>query len=263
MEQAPFLIERTEGVVVTLTLNRPEFLNSYDLEMLVQLRESVVRVSEREDVKVLVLTGNGGAFCSGARLSTLLDLLDGGDLRTLRRWLEVTRETLFLLNRSPQFCIASINGLAIDGGCNLALAADYLVAAEPARLGYPFLELGLSPEVGTASLIRARLGASPIPDLLLSGRLVGAPEAVKLGLIHEQVDSSKLHSRTRALAAWAAGLPPVVFRSLKRNFHALGQAWESTTTAEIESRIRCFLSQDFQEGLHARRERRAPRFRGG
>jgi 2-(1,2-epoxy-1,2-dihydrophenyl)acetyl-CoA isomerase len=259
---APYLEEKTEGGVVTLTLNSPDCLNSYDLEMLVQLREAVVRTSEREDIKVVVLTGRGGAFCTGARMSTLLDLLDAGDLRTLRRWLEVTRETLFLLRRSPQFCIASVNGLAVDGGFNLVLSVDYSVAAEPARFGYPFLVLGLSPEVGATSLVTARLGAAPIPDPVLSGRLVGAPEAVKLGLINERVDSSKLLERTRALAAWALGLPPVVFRSLKRGFQGLDQTWESSTMAEIEARMRCFLSRDFQEGVRARREKRAPRFLG-
>lgn len=256
-----FLSERIEDRVVTMTLRRPEVLNAYDLEMLAQLQEAIVRVSEREDIRVLVLTGSGTAFCSGARLTFLLEALEDDNVRSLKRLAETTRELLLLLRRLPQYTIASINGLAVDGGLNLALACDYAIAAEQTQFGYPFGQVGLTPDVGTSMLLSPMLTQVRALQFLLTGRLVSAPEARRLGLIQETAPDTEMIRRTLSMAAWASRLPPVVLRGVKRNLHrTLPEA--TSLEGEVEARVRCLLSEDFREGMEAFLHNRRPRFRG-
>lgn len=256
-----FLSERIEDRVVTLTLQRPDVLNSYDLEMLAQLQEAVVRVSEREDIRVVVLTGSGTAFCTGARLSFLVDALESDSVRALRRLAETTRELFLLVRRLPQFTIASINGLAVDGGLNLALACDYAVAVAEAQFGYPFVQVGLTPDVGTSMLLSPLFTHVQALQFLLSGRLVSAAEARRIGLVQETAPESTLIRRTLSMSSWASRLPPVVLRGVKRNLQRTSPQ-ASSLEGEAEARIRCLLSEDFREGVEAFLANRRPRFRG-
>ncbi|MEJ2082547.1 MAG: enoyl-CoA hydratase/isomerase family protein [Acidobacteriota bacterium] len=256
-----FLSERIEDRVVTITLRCPEVLNSYDLEMLAQLQEAIVRLSEREDIRVVVLTGSGTAFCTGARLRFLLEALEADNVRSLKRLAETTRELFLLVRRLPQFTIASVNGLAVDGGLNLALSCDYAVAAEQAQFGYPFGQVGLSPDVGTAMLLAPLFTHVQALQFLLAGRLVGSAEARRLGLVQEIAPEKELIRRTLSMASWASRLPPVVVRGLKRNLQRASRQ-SSSLEGEVEARIRCLLSEDFREGVEAFLQNRRPRFRG-
>ncbi len=256
-----YLNERIEDRIATITLRRPDCLNSYDLEMLSQLQEVLTRVSEREDIRVVILTGSGTAFSAGVRIHFILSELEANNVRSLKRLTETGRETLQLLGRLPQFTIASINGLAVDGGFNLALGCDYTIAVEPALFGYPFVQLGLSPDVGTSSLIGPVMGAEPTLRFLLSGRLMSAEETLRHGIIQEVVPATELVRRTLLLASWASQLPPVVVRSVKRNLQRtfpLG----SSIDGEVEARVRSLLSEDFREGTEAFLANRRGRFHG-
>ncbi len=256
-----FLSERIEDRVVTITLERPECLNSYDLEMLAQLREAIVRLSEREDIRVLVLTGSGTALCAGARVAFLLEALEADNVRSLKRLAETTRELFLLVRRLPQFTIASINGLAVDGGMNLALACDYAVATERAQFGYPFGQIGLTPDVGTSLLLSPLFTHVQALQFLLAGRLIGAGEARRLGLVQEIAPESELIRRTLTMSSWASRLPPVVVRGVKRNLQrTTPQA--TSLESEVEARVRCLLSEDFREGVAAFLNNRSPLFRG-
>lgn len=256
-----YLNERIEDRIATITLRRPDCLNSYDLEMLSQLQEIITRVSEREDIGVVILTGTGTAFSAGARIRFMLSELESDNVRSLKRLAETSRDILQLLRRLPQFTIASINGLAVDGGLNLALSCDYTIAVEQALFGYPFVELGLSPDVGTSSLIGPILGPEPTLRFVLSGRLMPADESLRTGMVQEVVPARDLVRRTLVLAAWASRLPPVVVRSVKRN---LQRAFPmgSSLEGEVEARVRSLLSEDFREGAEAFLGNRQNRFYG-
>jgi len=255
------LNEQVEDRIATITLKRPDCLNSYDLEMLSQLQEVITRVSEREDIRVVILTGSGTAFSTGVRIRFIMSELEADNVRSLKRLTETGRETLQLLRRLPQFTIASINGLAVDGGFNLALCCDYTIAVQPALFGYPFIQLGLSPDVGTSSLIGPTMGSEPTLRFLLSGRLFTAEETLRSGIVQEVVPATELVRRTLRLASWASQLPPVVVRGVKRNLQRtfpLG----SSLDGEVEARVRSLLSEDFREGTEAFLANRRGRFHG-
>ena len=143
------IIETFRNGIATLALNRPRNLNSYDLEILVHFHQTIEQYSQREDVRVLVFEGVGSTFCTGPDLERLVDVMESGDVRSLRRLLEVTKQILLLIRRLPQFTLASIDGVAADGGLNLALACDRRIATASSLFGYPFAQVGMSPDVGT------------------------------------------------------------------------------------------------------------------
>lgn len=259
---AQFRIHQSmEQGVLTFRLDRPGALNCWDLETLTQFREELVRHSEREDLRAVVLTGAGGAFSAGAWIPYLLEQLQQENLRGLRRLAENTREILLSIRRLPQFTIAALNGPALDGGLNLALACDCVLAGRDVVLGYPFVEIGLQPDVGSGPLLTERLGAWEAMRCLLEGKLLSASTAKQMGLLQEVISGEELVRRTLALAGWAASLPPVVLRGVKRGLQrsiAGTSAWDG----EVDNRVRSLLSHDFHEGVAAFIENRRPRFTG-
>lgn len=256
------ILEQVEQGIATFTLNRPATLNSYDLELLVHLQQAIERCSERDDVRLLILKGSGSSFCSGPDIGRLHRWLQSSDAANLRRASEAFRQILLRLRRVPQLTIAVINGVAADGGLNLALSCDFHIASSQASVGYPFIELGLSPELGTALLLSRTLGPSACFELLTSGRLLRAEEAVQIGLLNRQVPANRLESAVAALKRKLLGLPPIAVRNIKKAVHGNMQGWEQILEHEMEARIRCFQSEDCREGLRSFLENKKPHFRG-
>lgn len=256
------ILERVEKGIATFTLNRPATLNSYDLELLVHLQQAIERCSERDDVRLMILTGSGASFCSGPDIGKLHRWLQASDSNSLRRASDAFRQILLRLRRVPQLTIAVINGVAADGGLNLALACDLHIASSRASVGYPFIELGLSPELGTALLLSRTLGTSACIELLTSGRLLPAEEAVKLGLLHREVTANQLDAAVSSLTRKLLTLPPIAVRNIKKTVHWNTQGWERILGHEMEARIRSFQSEDCREGLRAFLENKKPHFRG-
>lgn len=250
-----------EPGTATVVLDRRETLNSWDLESLTQLRETVVRLSENEGLRVIRFTGKGLAFSAGAWIPNLYHLLHTDNVRALKRLVEVTRDLLLSVRRLPQFTVAALNGPAVDGGFNLALACDYVLAEQAALVGYPFVSLGLQPDVGSGPLLADRLGSWETMRFLLEGKLIPAGQARELGLVQEVVPTGELVRRSLAMAAWAKSLPPVVLRGVKR---ALQRASSSTPAweAEVDNRLRSLLSSDFRAGMEAFITHSRPRFTG-
>ncbi|GAB4242549.1 MAG: enoyl-CoA hydratase [Acidobacteriota bacterium] len=250
-----------EPGTATIVLDGPGTLNSWDLESLSQLRETLVRLSENEGLRVIRFTGTGLAFSAGAWIPNLYHLLHTDNVRALKRLAEVTRDLLLSVRRLPQFTVAVLNGPAVDGGFNLALACDYVLAEEAALVGYPFVSLGLQPDVGSGPLLADRLGSWETMRFLLEGKLIPAIQAREMGLVQEVVPARELVRRSLAMAAWAKALPPVVLRGVKRALQrgaSTAPAWE----AEVDNRVRSLLSSDFRTGMEAFMTHSRPRFTG-
>lgn len=256
------LIEEVSGSFALITFNRPEKLNSYDLELLVRLHQSIERNSQREDIRVIILSGKGSSFCSGCDISHLHQLLNRNDLKSFRRMEDAVKKIIVLLRRIPQATIASIDGVACDGGLNFALSCDLRIATSRSLFGYPFSQLGWIPETGTRFCLRDLAGSLSSFDLICSGELKSAAEALTIGLINRQVEPTELVRATHETAQRLSLMAPIMIRNLKRSLYQSYQGLEKSIDSETEARIRCFLSDDALEGIESFIENRDPVFKG-
>jgi enoyl-CoA hydratase/carnithine racemase len=252
-----------EGPIAKVTFNRPETLNSFDLEAARAFEQLLKSVSEREELRVLVIRGHGDVFCTGTDPGYFKELQDGNDSRTYKRLVEATGHCLVLLRRMPQWVIASVNGLATGGGLQLVLAADLAVASQLAYFADYSIRLGLHPDWGSYRLMPERLGAAKTLEILLQGKLMSAEEALRLSLVNEVVAPHRLDERTDELARRIAEAPPLVLRRLKRGIlESRGLEFKKVVELEVEGQLRSFLSEDSREGREAFAKKRRPKFQG-
>lgn len=246
----------TDGHVAVLTLDRPAKLNALTSEMTAQLAAHVAAVNDSADVRAVVLTGTGRAFCAGSDIAELDNYAtpwqfglreDYGDvLRTLRKPV-----------------IAAVNGHALGGGLELALACDIRIAAETASFAAPEIKLGWIGGSGQSALLAHSIGPSNAAVMLLTGDPVDAATALRWGLVSEVVPADALSVRARELAAVIASRAPVAAQTAKLNLRA---AYEMPVTRAIDYERHlqtiCFATPDAAEGRAAFTERRTPAFRG-
>lgn len=249
--------------VGTITLNRPERLNAFDVEMLHELVEAVRTMSEDAAIRVIVLTGSGRGFCAGADLDRLTDPSGKVDEAEAMALVRTGSDLVQLLHRAPKPVLASVNGPAAGGGVGLALACDLRIAGESASLGLVFHRLGFHPDLGTSWFLPRLAGSAAALELFWTPRMLSAVHCRDLGLINRVVPDDRLMHDATAWAARLAALPPIAVRLAKR---AVREA-ESTTLAEslvIEARHcqECFRSADAAEGLEAFHAKRVPVFHG-
>jgi 2-(1,2-epoxy-1,2-dihydrophenyl)acetyl-CoA isomerase len=259
-EVAPLLCE-VEAGVATLTLNRPSVLNALNLALKAELAERIAELGKRRDVRAIVLTGSGRAFCSG------------GDIREMDpgRTPADTRERLLALHRTlftplatiEKPVIAAVNGTAVGAGLSLALACDLIFAAERAVFGAVFSSRGLVPDAGAAFRLVRYVGVARAKELAFSGRLFGAGEALQLGLVQRVVADDHLLRETQAYAASLASGATVALGLTKR---LLDLAPTSTRDEMVEHEIGAVIQAigtgDHAEALSAFAEKRKPSFTG-
>jgi len=246
--------------IATITLNRPDKRNAISYELIDDLIRALEEVIN-SPAQILILTGAGKAFCSGMDLDNLKDLIG----RTPEQNLEDSR-TMVNLFRSlyefPKPTIAAVNGAAIAGGTGLALLCDFTLAVPDAKFGYTEVRIGFVPAIVSTFLLR-QVGEKIARDLLLTGRIFDAPEALKMGLINEIVPPEKLLARARELAAQLAENSPLSLFYTKR---LLTDHARAELDAQIEAAIRenagIRESADFREGIEAFLEKRKPTWTG-
>ena len=249
-----------DGGVAALTLNRPEKRNAISFDLIDDLLRALEEVS-KSDAIVLILTGAGKAFCSGLDLDNLKALLG----RTPEQNLQDSR-TMVQLFRSlyeyPKVTIAAVNGSAIAGGTGLALLCDFTLAVPEAKFGYTEVRIGFVPAIVSTFLLR-QVGEKQARDLLLTGRLFDAAEAVRLGLVSEIVPRENLMPRARALAAALMENSPASLRATKQ---LLTEHARPELDAPIESAVRenaaIRTTADFREGISSFLEKRKPVWTG-
>jgi methylglutaconyl-CoA hydratase len=249
-----------DGGVAALTLNRPEKRNAISFDLIDDLLRALEEVS-KSDAIVLILTGAGKAFCSGLDLDNLKALLG----RTPEQNLQDSR-TMVQLFRSlyefPKVTIAAVNGAAIAGGTGLALLCDFTLAVPEAKFGYTEVRIGFVPAIVSTFLLR-QVGEKQARDLLLTGRLFDAAEAVRLGLVNEIVPRENLMPRARALAAALMENSPASLRATKQ---LLTEHARPELDAPIESAVRenaaIRTTADFREGISSFLEKRKPVWTG-
>jgi len=249
-----------EGGVATITLNRPDKRNAISFDLIDDLLRALDDVA-KSDAIVLIVTGAGKAFCSGMDLENLKVLLG----RSAEQNLKDSRSMVQLFRRLYEFhkvTIAAVNGAAIAGGTGLALLCDFTLAVPEAKFGYTEVRIGFVPAIVSTFLLR-QVGEKQARDLLLTGRIFGAEEAARLGLINEVVAPEKLMVRARELAGVLMENSPTSLRATKQ---LLTDHARAELDAQIEAAVRenaaIRTTSDFREGITSFLEKRKPVWSG-
>jgi 2-(1,2-epoxy-1,2-dihydrophenyl)acetyl-CoA isomerase len=249
--------------VFTITLNRPEKLNAFAGTMREDLLAALHDAAADDDCRVAVITGAGRAFCAGGDVEFMAGLQKQRDVPSFRKLLEAGRDIVAFIAEMPKPAIASINGVAAGAGCNLALACDYRIAAAEAKLGQTFVRIGIHPDWGGTWLLPRLVGRSRALELMATGRMVDASEALSIGMVDRVVPRDALAQETQELARAIAAGPPRVIGDIKAALRASEMnTLRDQIDLESQHQVRAFQSDDAAEGMAAFFEKRAPLFRG-
>jgi methylglutaconyl-CoA hydratase len=246
--------------VATITLNRPDKRNAISFELIDDLLRSFDEVETSEAI-VLILTGAGKAFCSGMDLENLNALIGRSPEENLK-----DSETMVRLFRSlyefPKVTIAAVNGAAIAGGTGLALLCDFTLAVPEAKFGYTEVRIGFVPAIVSTFLLR-QVSEKQARDLLLTGRIFGAEEAARMGLVSEIVAPENLVARSRELAALLIENSPASLRATKKLLTDHGRAeLDAQIDAAVRENAAIRTTADFREGIVSFLEKRKPVWTG-
>ncbi len=249
-----------DGSVATLTLNRPEKRNAISYELIEELHRALHEVQTSHS-HILILTGAGGAFCSGMDLDNLREITrhtEEENLADSGRMAHMFRA----LYEFPKVTIAAVNGAALAGGCGLATLCDFTLASDSAKFGYTEVRIGFVPAIVSVFLLR-QVGEKQARDLLLTGRIIDAAEAFRLGLANEVVPQERLMARARELAETLVANSPASLLATKRLLHTYSHAeLDRQIAAAVDENARIRTTHDFREGVTAFLEKRKPNWTG-
>jgi 2-(1,2-epoxy-1,2-dihydrophenyl)acetyl-CoA isomerase len=244
-----------ENGIATITLNRPEKLNAFSGTMREDLLDALRKAGDDTTCRVVVITGAGRAFCAGGDVEFMHGLQQRRDSDAFGKLLDAAGSIVMQIVEMPKPVIASINGIAAGAGCNLALACDYRIASDSAKLGETFVRIGLHPDWGGTWLLPRLVGHSIAFELMTTGRLIDAPEALRIGMI-DRIASDPA-AETLTLASAIAAAPPQVIADIKR---ALARSVSNDLRAQLqlerENQLRAFLSTEAAERIAAFVEKR-------
>jgi len=253
----------TNNHITTITLNRPEKLNAFSGTMREDLLAALRAASGDPGCRVVVITGAGRAFCAGGDVEYMSGLQKDGNVDAFRKLLDAGRDVVTTIVEMAKPVIASVNGIAAGAGCNLALACDYRIASDAAKLGETFVRIGIHPDWGGTWFLPRLVGPSRALELLMTGRMIDAAEALSIGMVDRVVPLSELPLQTTTLARAIAEGPPIAIADIKRALAASRtNALRAQVDLESEHQLRAFRSNDAAEGLSALFEKRSAKFEG-
>jgi methylglutaconyl-CoA hydratase len=249
-----------EGPVAVITLNRPEKRNAISYELIDDVLGALAEI-EQSAAQIVILTGSGKAFCSGMDLDNLRSIT--GRSAEDNRADSATMAKLFrTLYEFPRVTIAAVNGPAIAGGCGLATLCDFTLASTEAKFGYTEVRIGFVPAIVSTFLLR-QVGEKQARDLLLTGRIISAEEALRLGLASEVVAAEKLQERARELASSLLQNSPASLLATKRLLKRYSsEELDRQIDAAVDENARIRTTDDFREGVTSFLEKRSPRWTG-
>ena len=255
-------LERPADGVAWLTLDNPDMRNAMSDEMTASWTAAIEELRADRSVRVVVVTGEGSAFCSGGNTSWIASEPDASVDHLRERMLPFYRAWLSIRSLEVP-TIAAVNGAAIGAGLCLALACDLRFAATGAKLGVPFVKLGMHAGMAGTYLLPEVVGEAHARDLLLTGRVVEADEALRLGLVSRVLDPGGFTDEVLEIATGVAATAPIASRLTKLALLDGGHAdLESALQWEALAQPVTLATADLQEGVRASREKRAPRFEG-
>jgi len=253
------VLSERQSRVRWITINRPERHNALDRETIFSLKEAIDESGKEQATRVVVLTGAGAAFSSGADLRAGRDSPSSSKEDILEDGFNATIRALWNL---PKPVIAAIGGAAVGFGCSLALAADIRLASAAARFSLIFVKRGLTVD-GGASYFLPRLAGMRGMEMALTGEIINADDALRLGLVNQVIRERDFHTAVADYAGRLAKNAPLALATIKASMHkALGSSLDEILTYEMEEQRRLGRTEDFREGVAAFLEKREPVYKG-
>jgi enoyl-CoA hydratase len=258
-QHAPIVVAK-QGAVATVTIHRPEHLNALNPDVLLTLHNEFLHLGEDRAIRVVVLKGAGEkAFVAGADIRAMFDL----GPRAIADYIELGQRALRTIEQFHAPVIAAVHGYALGGGLELALACDIIVAGTNAKVGLPEVNLGVMPGFGGTQRLISRCGVGAARFLCMTGDLIGASEALTLGLVDRVFDALDFDREVIALAERIAARAPLAVASVKRVINATVESDQlAGMRREVEGFLALFATADRDEGMTAFLEKRKPQFSG-
>lgn len=263
IEPKSFLYREADGVA-TLTLNRPETLNSLTFEVYAELRDTFAALARHDPVRAVVLTGTGRGFCSGGDVHAIIAELLSRDARGLLEFTRMTCDVVRNMRLLPKPIIAAVNGTAAGAGAVLALASDLRIAVEGAKWAFLFVKVGLAgADMGAAFLLPRIVGLGRATELLMLGDTITSEEAARYGLVNKVVPAERLAAEAQALAERLARGPGLALALTKQTLNE-ELSTDLLSALENEARTQAFLmeTRDFREAYEAFVAKRPAQFTG-
>ncbi len=257
--ERPFetILWKQEAHILTITLNRPERLNAFSAEMFRDVGDAVEIIGNDPGIRTVVFTGAGRAFCSGADLANVSSYHSEAEGAALADGIRQAQGVFDRIEALPQPTIAAINGHAVGAGLQLALACDFRIAANGAKLGLSDVKIGIIPALGATTRLPRLIGIGKTKELILTGDLATAHKALEFGVVNHVVETDALDEAVRELADKLASRAPLAMSAAKRLLNTGAPLEEVAST---QSRL--IKSADAIEGICAFFEKRPPNFRG-
>lgn len=247
--------------VAKIVINRPDKLNALNSEVLKELDLAINEIEYRkEKIWAVIVTGSGDqAFIAGADIAEMVNFTPP----EARNFLHFAQQTLNRLENLPMPVIAAINGFALGGGLETALACDIRIASEKALIGLPEVGLGIIPAAGGTQRLTRLVGVGTAKYLILTGAKINASRALSLGIVNEVVPHEKFDEEVAKLVKLILNMGPVALSAAKKSIQtALDENLRAGLELELDKAVECFQTQDIREGMGAFLERRRPEFKG-
>ena len=251
-------LEQSAGIA-TVTINRPDKLNALNVDVLSALHSAIEQIRAWEDARCVILTGAGKAFVAGADISEMQSLGEPA----AREFSSKGHEVFAALEALPVPVIAAVNGFALGGGCELALACDFIHASAKAKFGQPEVKLGVIPGFGGTQRLARRVGIGRARELVYTGAMIDAEEALRIGLANAVHAPDELLAKVGEVAALIGTMGPFAISEAKRVLRdGEGLALPEANQLEVDGFARCFATADQKEGMAAFLEKRKAAFTG-
>jgi enoyl-CoA hydratase/carnithine racemase len=257
-----YLLDRASGVA-TMTLDRPDRMNALTFEVYAELRDTIDAIAGESDVRAVVLTGAGKAFCTGGDVHHIIGPLLSRDFRSLLQFTRLTCDLVASLRRCPRPIVAAVNGTAAGAGAVIAAACDVRIAASSARIAFLFTKVGLSgADMGAAWLLPRIVGLGRASELLMTGEFISADEAHRIGLYNRVLADEDTLPAAQAFAQQLARGPSLALEITKDALNREA-AMDFPAALEAEAQIQASLMThpDFREAYESFRDKRPTKFR--
>jgi enoyl-CoA hydratase/carnithine racemase len=250
--------------VATMTLARPDRLNSLTFEVYEEFADTLEAINEDESVRSVVITGQGRAFCSGGDVEDIIGELFARDMKGMLAFTRVTGRLIANIRKLRRPVIAAVNGVAVGAGAVIALASDMRIAADNARFGFIFPKVGLcGADMGAAYLLPRVVGLGHASQLLFTGDIVGAEEALRIGLVNRVVPQAECVAAARELAERLASGPAFAHQMTKQMLESEHtMPLEAAIEAEAQAQAICMMHPDFRAAYDAWSQKKPTTFQG-
>ncbi len=239
-----------------IVLNKPP--NTLDVEILDRIMKEIPRIEDNERIKVVIITGQGKSFCAGANIKRMKDMSELEAIEFSAKGQDIFRA----IETMSKPVIAAVNGYAFGGGCELALACDWIYAAESAQFGQLEIKVGITPGWGATWRLPERVGMAQAKELIFTGEIIDAREAHRIGLVNKIFPNQDFMDEVEKVAKELAGLSPLALRTAKE---VVGAKYPLPYMVHSNERVnfaRCFGTHDQKEGMNAFLEKREANFKG-